>query len=84
MDTKAGEITRDLLPQQRDQSLVFAVSPDGQRLAVHRVAEWGKSNSAILIIDRNGGLLRTIQVPGNVEVQSISWGAASSRNKGGK
>jgi hypothetical protein len=81
LDVKKGETTKDLFAQQKDQSLIFAISPDGQYIAVHRIPYWGGGTSAILILDRNGATLKTIQVAGRVDIESISWGASATRPK---
>jgi len=79
MDVKTGTTTKDLVAKQQDHALVFAVSPDGSRIAYHSVAEWGKRNNSIVIIDRAGTLLKTISVPDGIEIRSISWGAPPIR-----
>lgn len=75
MDALTGNTTKDLVPQQKEHALIFAVSPDGQRIAFHRVAEWGKRNNSILVIDRNGGLLKTVLLAEHVQLKSLTWGA---------
>ena len=84
MDAKTGETTKNLLPQQADNSLTFAVSPDGQRIAYHRIADWGKNNNSIVIMDRGGMILKTISVGEGVEIKSINWGASPLHAKGSK
>jgi Tol biopolymer transport system component len=76
MNVLTGNNIKDLVVQQKQHALIFAVSPDGQRIAYHRVAEWGKRNNAILIIDRNGGVLKTIAINEKIEIKSLAWGAA--------
>jgi Tol biopolymer transport system component len=75
-----GLNTKDLLSPEKDNALLYAVSPDGQRIAYHRVAEWGRKNNNIVVIDRNGGILQTIPVSSRVDIKSIAWGASSSHS----
>ena len=83
-DVQSGLTTKDLTQPQKDNSVVFAVSPDGQRIAYHRVADWGKRNNSIVIIDRNGALLKTLPIAEGLEVKSIAWGASPLRSKDAK
>lgn len=76
MDVMKGITTKDLVIQQKQHALVFAISPDGQRIAYHRVAEWGRRNNSILVIDRNGALLKTIPVNEDIQIKSLAWGAS--------
>jgi hypothetical protein len=66
---------KELAPAQKDHAIIFAVSPDGEFIALHRVAEWGKKNSSIVVIDRNAVPLKTIALPGDLEIKNLSWGA---------
>jgi hypothetical protein len=84
MDVLSGGTERDLVPQLKDNALVFAVSPDGQRIAFHRVAEWGRRNDAIVIIDRSGGVLKTLHFGEEIEIKSMTWGASPLHTKDAK
>ena len=76
MEVLTGFNTKDLVAQQKQHALIYAISPDGQRIAYHRVAEWGRRNNVIVIIDRNGGVLKTVPIQEDIEIKSLAWGAA--------
>lgn len=83
MDINSGATTKDLLAPQKDNAILYAVSPDGQYVAYHRLAEWGSRNNSIAVIDLNGVVLRTISLDRGVEIRGLAWGASSSSPKGG-
>jgi hypothetical protein len=80
----SGTVIKDLVREEKDYTLVYAVSPDGQRIAYHKATDWGKKNSSIAVMDRNGVLLTTINVGAGLEIKSIGWGASPIRPKEGK
>ena len=76
-DLTTGTSVRDLVPPLKDHELVFCVSPDGQRIAYHQRATWGKKNGQITIIDLDGNILATITVQGVRDILDLTWGAHS-------
>jgi hypothetical protein len=83
LDLTTGLATRDLVAPVRDTELVFAVSPDGQRIAYHLRA-FGRKNNIITIIDLTGNVVGSISVSRVREILEISWGAIppTSRENG--
>jgi uncharacterized caspase-like protein len=73
---------KELLPAKKDNNLLFAVSPNGQYIAVHRKAEWGSTNSSIAIIDLNGAPFKQLNLPAGTEIKSIAWGASFPLKRG--
>ena len=78
MNLTTGTSTKDLVPAQKEHSLIYAVSPDGKRIAYHLIAEWGKKNSSIVIIDLDGTVIKNISLGAGVEIKDIAWGAVNS------
>ncbi|MGH7467789.1 MAG: hypothetical protein ACRENP_07335 [Longimicrobiales bacterium] len=75
LDLTTGLVTRDLVPAVRDTELVFAVSPDGTRIAYHQRSSGSRRNNVITIIDLSGNVLGSISVGRVREIVEISWGA---------
>jgi Tol biopolymer transport system component len=80
----SSQVARELLHEEQDHSVTFAVSPDGKLIAYYRNADWGKKNNSIVIMDRTGGILRTINLGAAIEIKSLGWGAKSIRDKEAK
>jgi Tol biopolymer transport system component len=75
-DLTTGLAGRDLVAAVRDTEQIFAVSPDGQRIAYHLRAIWGKKNNIITIIDLSGNVVASIAVNGVRDILELSWGAS--------
>jgi uncharacterized caspase-like protein len=78
LDLKTGTTIKDLLPPVKDNAILFAVSPDGRFIAVHRAAEWGQKNTSISIINLEGAPITNFSLGGGVEIKSIAWGASTT------
>jgi uncharacterized caspase-like protein len=77
MELKTGSTTKNLLPPVKDHAILYAVSPDGRFVAVHRAAEWGRKNSSISIIDLEGAPITNFSLGNGVEIRGIAWGAST-------
>jgi len=75
MDLTTGTVKRDLVPAAKDHEMIFAVSPDGQRIAYHQRARWGKKNGNITVIDLTGKVVASVTLTGARDIREISWGA---------
>ena len=78
MELKTGVTTKDLLPAVKDNAILYAVSPDGKFIAVHRSAEWGQKNTSISIINLEGTPITNFSIGTGVEIKSIAWGASTT------
>jgi len=77
MELKTGNSTKDLLPAVKDNAILYAVSPDGKFIAVHRAAEWGQTNTSISIINLEGAPITNFSLGSGVEIKSLAWGAST-------
>ena len=76
LDSSSAKGPTDLVKPVKDHAIVFAVSPDGQYIAYHSVAEWGKTNATIVVIDRLGRPINQFALTAAVEIKGIAWGAS--------
>jgi hypothetical protein len=76
MDIATGRSERDLVPATRDHALLYTVSPDGRWVAYHQLAEWGRKNNSIVVIDLDGRPVKNLNLGNGVEITSVAWGAS--------
>jgi Tol biopolymer transport system component len=84
MDVNQGATLRELVKPLKDNEILYAVSPDGNRIAYHQRAEWGKKSSSIVIINLEGTVLKTLSLGEGVEIRDLAWGAFPLRNQEAK
>jgi hypothetical protein len=76
MDVATGRAIRDLVPPIRDHALLYAVSPDGRWIVYHQLAEWGRKNNSLIIIDLDGRPVKNLNLGAGIEINYVAWGAA--------
>jgi hypothetical protein len=79
LDVIAGGVVRELVKAREGESIVYAISPDGSRIAYHQFNDWDRKENTIVIIDAEGRPLRTIPLGNGVKIKDISWGPATSQ-----
>jgi hypothetical protein len=75
MDISTGRSVRDLVPAIRDHGLLYTVSPDGRWVAYHQLAEWGRKNNSVVVIDLEGRPVKNLNLGNGVEITYVAWGA---------
>jgi len=82
-DLSEGRVVRDILQPVPNAEIIFAVSPDGERIAYHQRARSGRRNSIITIIDMNGQSLQSVTIDDVRQIHDLSWGVrpAPSSNR---
>jgi hypothetical protein len=76
MDLASGTAVRDLVPALRDHAILYAVSPDGRWIAYHQLAEWGRKNNSLIVIDTDGRPVKNLNLGSGIEITHIAWGAS--------
>jgi hypothetical protein len=66
---------KKLVKALKDHSILFAVSPDGKRIAYNYHPDWSGKSSSISVIDLEGNTLSTFSLGADVEITDIAWGA---------
>lgn len=80
LDTESKMVLKDLVKPVKDHAIMYAVSPDGQRIIYHQLAEWGRRNSSIALIDLEGTPIKNINLGNDIRVNELSWGAHLIQN----
>jgi Tol biopolymer transport system component len=78
-DLVARAVIRDLVAPQKNHEIIFAVSPEGDRIAYHQRAMWGRKNARVSIIDMHGQQLGSVVIPGVVDIMNLAWGGRPDR-----
>jgi hypothetical protein len=78
-DLTARATIRDLVAPQKNHEIIFAMSPEGDRIAYHQRAVWGQKNTRITIIDMDGQQLGSVVVPSVADIRNLAWGARPDR-----
>ncbi len=72
-DSEGQHRMRTLVPPVRDHELLFAPSPDGERIVYASTPTLGGETGTIVLIDRDGRVLQSVRLPPGAEVLDLSW-----------
>lgn len=64
-----------LAPPRRDQEILFAVDPTGQRVAYVSRSVLGGPVTSVAVVDLNGVVQLGVPLPTDTRIRDLSWGA---------
>lgn len=72
----------ELVSPQKDHEILYAVSPAGDRIAYVQRPLRGKTDQLLVVIDLDGVVLQTMELPANETLVDLAWAAISTENGG--
>jgi Tol biopolymer transport system component len=82
-DLSTRQRLRELVSPQRAHEILYAVSPNGDRIAYIQRPTRGTAAQVLVIMDMEGASIQTVPLPRSDALLDLAWGAAAHSTTGG-